>query len=243
MSMQTWRSCLWEILFPMLDRVRRLASEASAEVNAGQELGKERGKSVMLMVHHSRNSAQKQWDETLVLCLNGMGRLLRSHLGVLSGLEGFEQRWDALMGFVEHSVLAGSREVGCAAVTSFVAVLSAHAGATSLPGALWERALGGFSATASRACEPESAVPGKARALPCAGPRAPSTQLSLLPTFVLLRPKTLSQQEHLFTHCSADAAGCAGVSPAGSRGDGCGDVQTVCHAPSCFPPSGRGHSL
>lgn len=36
MSMGTWRSCLWEILFPMLERVRRLASEASAEVNKGQ---------------------------------------------------------------------------------------------------------------------------------------------------------------------------------------------------------------
>lgn len=130
-----------------------------------QELGKDKGKSVMLMVHHSRNSAQKQWDETLVLCLNGMGRLLRSHLGVLSCLAGFDQRWAALMGFVEHSVLVGSREVGCAAVNSFVTILSAHAGAPSLPGALWERALSGFEATVSRACAPGSAVPGKVRTL------------------------------------------------------------------------------
>lgn len=139
-----------------------------------QELGKDKGKSVMLMVHHSRNSAQKQWDETLVLCLNGMGRLLRSHLGVLSGLAGFDQRWDALMDFVEHSVLAGSKEVGCAAVTSFVTILSAHAGAPSLPGALWERALSGFEATVSRACAPGSSVPGKARQSGRANPIYPS---------------------------------------------------------------------
>lgn len=163
MSLQTWRSCLWEILFPMLDRVRRLAGEASAEVNKGQELGKDKGKAVLLMVHHSRNSAQKQWDETLVLCLNGMGRLLRSHLAVLSSLAGFDQRWSALLEFVEHSILAGSREVGCAAATSLVTVLSAHAGSSSLPGPLWERAMSGLDTTVSRACAPGSPVPGKVR--------------------------------------------------------------------------------
>ena len=42
----------------------------------------------MMLVHHSRNTAQKQWDETLVLSLNGMGRLLRTHLGAISLLEG-----------------------------------------------------------------------------------------------------------------------------------------------------------
>ena len=33
-----------------------------------------------MLVHHSRNSEQKQWDETLVLAVSGMGRLLRLHL-------------------------------------------------------------------------------------------------------------------------------------------------------------------
>ena len=45
-------------------------------------LGKLRGESVKMLVHHSRNSEQKQWDETLVLALSGMGRLLRAHLPV-----------------------------------------------------------------------------------------------------------------------------------------------------------------
>ena len=74
------------------------------------QLGKDKGKAVCLMVHHSRNSVQKQWDETLVLCLSGMGRLLRTHLPVVSGLEGFGLRWDALMSFCEAGMASSSAE-------------------------------------------------------------------------------------------------------------------------------------
>ena len=60
-------------------------------------LGQERGKSVSMLMHHSRNSEQKQWDETLVLALSGMGRLLRAHLGTIAAKPDFAQvrrlRW------------------------------------------------------------------------------------------------------------------------------------------------------
>jgi hypothetical protein len=39
----------------------------------------------------SRNTAQKQWDETLVLVLGGMGRLLRPHFKILHRLDSFKQ--------------------------------------------------------------------------------------------------------------------------------------------------------
>ncbi len=41
------------------------------------------------MVHHSRNSEQKQWDETVVIALGGMGRLLKAHLPAVVQLEAF----------------------------------------------------------------------------------------------------------------------------------------------------------
>jgi hypothetical protein len=41
----------------------------------GRELGRENGRAVMMLVHHSRNTQQKQWDETLVLSLNGRGTI------------------------------------------------------------------------------------------------------------------------------------------------------------------------
>ncbi len=44
-----------------------------------------------MLVHHSRNSVQKQWEETLVLALSGMGRILRAHLPILITIAGFSQ--------------------------------------------------------------------------------------------------------------------------------------------------------
>jgi len=44
-----------------------------------------------MLMHHSRNSEQKQWDETLVLALSGMGRLLRAHLPLLVPMQAFPQ--------------------------------------------------------------------------------------------------------------------------------------------------------
>lgn len=54
-------------------------------------LGKVKGKSVPMVMHHSRNSQQKAWDETLVLALAGMGRLLRSHFAPLVAMPAFQQ--------------------------------------------------------------------------------------------------------------------------------------------------------
>ena len=55
------------------------------------------GRSVLMLVHHSRNSEQKQWEETLVLALVGATKVLRSHLAVLSSLDVWSQAWAELM--------------------------------------------------------------------------------------------------------------------------------------------------
>ena len=60
--------------------------QAAAEI-----LGKRKGEQMAMLVHHSRNSVQKQWEETLVLALSGMGRILRAHLPVLVAMPGFSQ--------------------------------------------------------------------------------------------------------------------------------------------------------
>jgi hypothetical protein len=63
-----------------------LPNQAAAEI-----LGRVRGERVAMLVHHSRNSVQKQWDETLVLALGGMARILRAHLPLLVPMPGFAQ--------------------------------------------------------------------------------------------------------------------------------------------------------
>lgn len=67
------------------------AAESFWPQNQAEILGKVKGKNVSMVMHHSRNSQQKAWDETLVLALAGMGRLLRSHFGILAVMPAFEQ--------------------------------------------------------------------------------------------------------------------------------------------------------
>jgi hypothetical protein len=58
---QTLRYCLWEILFPLVTYVHVVGDTSSSQEAAAVELGKEKGKAVMMLMHHSRNSEQKQW--------------------------------------------------------------------------------------------------------------------------------------------------------------------------------------
>lgn len=62
-----------------------------------------------MLVHHSRNSAQKQWDETLVLVLTGMGRLLRTYLPALVALDRMEKGWQEVMQMVESTLVSIAR--------------------------------------------------------------------------------------------------------------------------------------
>ena len=53
-----------------------------------------------MMVHHSRNSEQKQWDETVVIALGGMAPRLRAHLPAIVGMDRVAGKWGAAgMGF------------------------------------------------------------------------------------------------------------------------------------------------
>lgn len=54
---RTWQPVLWQVLFPLLDKVRSASNCASSEkVDTGGNI----------LIHHSRNTAQKQWAETQV---------------------------------------------------------------------------------------------------------------------------------------------------------------------------------
>lgn len=65
----TWQAVLWQVLFPLLDKVRKLSSSASSE---------KVDTSGNILIHHSRNTAQKQWAETQVLTLSGVSRVSRN---------------------------------------------------------------------------------------------------------------------------------------------------------------------
>jgi hypothetical protein len=50
-----------------------------------------------MLMHHTRNTEQKQWEETLTLTLAGATKVLRAHLPAVGQLQGWQQAWEQLM--------------------------------------------------------------------------------------------------------------------------------------------------
>ncbi|GMP60728.1 hypothetical protein CsSME_00023471 [Camellia sinensis var. sinensis] len=133
LSKSMWEDCLWNYVFPTLDRASHMAATSSKAEWQGKELGTRGGKAVHMLIHHSRNTAQKQWDETLVLVLGGIGRLLRSFFPFLRSLSNFWSGWESLLLFVKNSILHGSKEVALAAINCLQSTVISHSPKGNLP--------------------------------------------------------------------------------------------------------------
>ena len=147
---RAWRDCLWHVFFPLLDEIRARAAAASDE-EQDATVGSKDGERVVMLVHHSRNTASKQWDETLTLSLGGVGKLARAHFPAVASLDGFDERWDAFLDFFVHSVANGAKETSLAAISALQMTISSHASTPARPPALFSRCLRAY-ADASRAC-------------------------------------------------------------------------------------------
>lgn len=110
----TWQAVLWQVLFPLLDKVRSLSSSASSEKvdTTGN-----------ILIHHSRNTAQKQWAETQVLTLWGISRVFNTKRHMLQSLGDFNRAWSLLLEFIENAALSKSNEVSLAALKSFQEII------------------------------------------------------------------------------------------------------------------------
>ncbi|KAH9688323.1 ARM repeat superfamily protein [Citrus sinensis] len=133
LSESMWEDCLWNYVFPMLDCASHMAATSSKDEWQGKELGTRGGKAVHMLIHHSRNTAQKQWDETLVLVLGGIARLLRSFFPFLANLSNFWTGWESLLHFVKNSILNGSKEVSLAAINCLQTTVLSHSTKGNLP--------------------------------------------------------------------------------------------------------------
>ncbi|XP_021281528.1 protein MON2 homolog isoform X5 [Herrania umbratica] len=133
LSKSMWEDCLWNYVFPTLDRASHMAATSSKDEWQGKELGIRGGKAVHMLIHHSRNTAQKQWDETLVLVLGGIARLLRSFFPFLSSLNNFWSGWESLLLFVKGSIFNGSKEVSLAAINCLQTTVLGHCSKGNLP--------------------------------------------------------------------------------------------------------------
>ncbi|GFU23215.1 protein MON2 homolog [Nephila pilipes] len=112
----TWQVVLWQVLFPLLDRVRSLSGTASTDKIT--DMGGN------ILIHHSRNTAQKQWAETQVLTLSGVARIFHTKRDVLQTLGDFPRAWALLLEFIESSSLSKNNEVSFSALKSFQEILN-----------------------------------------------------------------------------------------------------------------------
>jgi len=72
-----------------------------------------------ILIHHSRDTAEKQWAETRVLTMNGVARVFNTRRQTLASLDEFPRAWALLLEFIESAALSTSSEVALAALRSF----------------------------------------------------------------------------------------------------------------------------
>ncbi|KAM9972648.1 hypothetical protein ACTFIR_012015 [Dictyostelium discoideum] len=97
---------LWSILFPLIQEIKSFSEKADQE-----RIDSDLGGGVMLLVHHSRNTAQKQWDETQVLSIGGMVRIFKTFFDQLFTLPTFDAAWSTLLNHLQTESKSSSKEV------------------------------------------------------------------------------------------------------------------------------------
>ncbi|XP_021343975.1 protein MON2 homolog isoform X2 [Mizuhopecten yessoensis] len=113
---ETWKRVLWQVLFPLLEKVQKLSSTASNV--------KDEAATGNILIHHSRDTAEKQWAETRVLTLAGVARTFNSKRKTLQTIAGdFPRAWSLLLEYIEYSALCLNAEVSLAALKSFQEIL------------------------------------------------------------------------------------------------------------------------
>lgn len=109
-----WKDLVWNVLFPLLGQVKQSTSTAS------RERDQHRNQPNFLM-HHSRDTAEKQWAETSVLTLAGVTRVFNAKCWVLMKLPGdeFHKMWLFLLNIIEALSLSNNSEIAQSALRGF----------------------------------------------------------------------------------------------------------------------------
>lgn len=162
-SLEAWQFCLWEVMFSLVKYTYEMSSTSSCEEAAAEELGKEKGKSVKMLVHHSRNTEQKQWDETLVMAINGLVKVLQRHLPVCVDQPGFEAGWTELMDVLGRVLELGRRTATIAATALIAGVLQMYGGTAVMTTTMWKKSLTALDVGVCAMACTETKVPLQAR--------------------------------------------------------------------------------
>lgn len=111
----TWNTVVWKVLFHLLDCVRKSSTTADKEkIESGGG---------NILIHHSRDTAEKQWAETWVLTLAGVARIFNTRRYPLQQLGEFFKAWEVLLDHIQSAALSKNNEVSLAALKSFQEIL------------------------------------------------------------------------------------------------------------------------
>ena len=72
-----------------------------------------------ILIHHSRDTAEKQWAETRVLTLAGVARVFSSRKQTLRTLDEYPRAWALLLEMIEAGALSRNSEVALNSLKSF----------------------------------------------------------------------------------------------------------------------------
>lgn len=111
----TWHIVVWKVLFHLLNCVRTSSTTADKEkIESGGG---------NILIHHSRDTAEKQWAETWVLTLAGVARIFNTRRYLLQQLGDFFEAWEVLLNHIQSASLSKNNEVSLAALKSFQEIL------------------------------------------------------------------------------------------------------------------------
>ncbi|CAG8580348.1 13705_t:CDS:2, partial [Acaulospora colombiana] len=128
---QTWHTCIWQVLFPLLDSIQLASEKAVRAMHQQQQaMGSEKHTPQKelngFMIHHSRNTIEKQWDETKVLVLTGISGIVRNFLPILLAFQDFREAWELLLSHLHKSCLYSNQEVAIASIKSLNTIIQFH---------------------------------------------------------------------------------------------------------------------
>lgn len=106
---------LYQVLFPLLEKVKAMSSVA-ADCPPPSDNTAQPGN---ILIHHSRDTAEKQWAETCVLTLAGVARVFSTRAHILQKLEEYPRAWALLLEIIESSALSKNSEVALNSLKSF----------------------------------------------------------------------------------------------------------------------------
>ncbi|CAF1400492.1 unnamed protein product, partial [Adineta ricciae] len=121
LSTGAWSILIWQVLFPLFEQVEQFFYTASKEreQQQQQQMSKSSTGGQEILMHHSRDTPEKQWAETYVMILAGVTRTVQVKKDFLAKLDDFPRVWNVLLTNIEKSALAKNPEIALAALKSF----------------------------------------------------------------------------------------------------------------------------